>query len=479
MLAVDSPLLSGLPQDLQQLLAVTPVTDKKLLELALDWVGLPSVHAEVAALLRMFLITWDPLEHAPVPVARSTGWATLNIEHSDIDANDSRGELVVYLPVWAAADEALARGGTLASVITTVAGNAVTTVAVNHLLAAVPSAVPVSLERQDLMTTAPEGQPLGTPQIRAVSPGWQEIGLGAITDIVQHAFGPVDLDRSAVELPPAPHPRTGCPACAGRRFAFPADLADSSDQMCTPHRGQAQNVIRTRLARANASNPDGWAALGQATIRRELPHLPNGLAAKLAPAADAPMIDEPGELAERARLVVQAASWFPNRLAGFVMALGEEPDVATALPEWMLSLILTLGRAGLGEHAARVGDALAAVDPERDAFYAANVAVALADAGMADQARARVEQNLTLWPHDVWVRVHAGDALATLGDLDAATAHFQAARDLAASLRDTDARFVIERRQRDLLKAAGDSPPPPPRQRQQPRRQSPRRKRKR
>jgi hypothetical protein len=479
-LDADSPLLSGLPGDLQQLIAATPVTDKQLLELTLDWADLPSVHAEVAALLRVFLITWDPLEHAPVPVARTTGWATLNIEHSDVEPDDSRGELVVYLPVWAAADEAARTGSTFASVIATVAGNAVTTVAINHLLAAVPGAGQVQVERQDLTAAPSEGLPPGTPQIRAVSPGWQDIGLGAITDIVQHAFGPVDLDRSAVELAPARSPRPGCPACAGHRFGFPGELADSRDQMCLPHRDQAQKVIRARLARANASNPDGWAALGEATIRRELPHLPNGLATKLAPAADrVPRVDQPDELAERARLVVEAANWFPARLQEFVIALGEDPELATVVPDWVVSLILDLGRAGLGEQAARVGDALTSVDPQRQAFYADAVAVALARAGMADQARARVAENLALWPDDVWVRVHAGDALAALDDLDAATAHFEAARDLASSLRDTDARFIVERRLRDALRAAGGSPPPPVQQRHQPRRHPPRRKRKR
>jgi hypothetical protein len=472
-LDADSPLLSGLPDDVQQLIVAAPVADKKLLELALDWADLPAVRARVAALLRVFLITWDPLEHVPVPVPRTTGWATLNLD-------DSSGELVVYLPVWAAADEAAHQDTTLASVIATVAGNAVTIVATNQLLAAVPGAPQVQLERQDLMTTTPDGPPLGIPQIRLDSTGWQDIGLGAITDIVQHAFGPVDLDRSGVELAPAPTPRAGCPACTGRRFGFPGELAESRDQMCPAHRTQAQKVIHTRMARANASNPDGWFALGEATIRRELPHLPNGLATRLAPAADGmPLVDRPDELADRARLVMQAAGWFPARLRDFTIALGEDPELARALPGWVTSLILDLGQAGLGTEAAQVGDALVAVDPERRAFYTSDVTVALAQAGMAEQARARIEESLARWPDDVWVRVHAGDALAALGDPDAAVVHFQAALELTQSLRDADALSIVSRRLRDGLRAAGGSPPPPPAPRHQPRRHPPRRKRRR
>jgi hypothetical protein len=92
-----------------------------------------------------------------------------------------------------------------------------------------------------------------------VSAGWEDIGLGAITDVVQHTFGPVDLDRSPVELAAAAESHPGCPACAGRRFHFPADLAEAQDGMCPAHRREAGRVISTRLARANASNPDGWA----------------------------------------------------------------------------------------------------------------------------------------------------------------------------------------------------------------------------
>jgi hypothetical protein len=101
-----------------------------------------------------------------------------------------------------------------------------------------------------------------------VSQGRENIGLGAITDIVQHTFGPVDLDRSPVELAPVALRHTGCPACAGRRFGFPADLGEAQATMCPTHHVKADTVIRSRLARANVSNPDGWRAIVDASAQR-------------------------------------------------------------------------------------------------------------------------------------------------------------------------------------------------------------------
>lgn len=208
-------------------------------------------------------------------------------------------------------------------------------------------------------------------------------------------------------------------------------------------------MIRTRLERAEESNPDGWGALGDAAARVELPHLPNGLAAKLAGAEQAVYeVPEREELAKRARLVVEAASWFPGRRADLAVALGAEPELAGLLPDWLTSLVFDLGRAGLGDEAVMVGDALARVDPDLAATLDGDVAVALAEAGMAERARARVESNLVRWPDDFWVRLHAGDALIVLGDIGAATAHFEVALNMADDTDDFEARScAVERLQ--------------------------------
>jgi len=122
------------------------------------------------------------------------------------------------------------------------------------------------------------------------------------------------------------------------------------------------------LATAEVSNPAGWRAIGDASRRLGLPHLPNGLAARLA-GADLAMYEtqDADVLGERARAVVEAAGWFEGRADDFAVALGEDPDLPLRLPDWLVSLPLDLGRAGLGAEAIMVGDALGSVAPEGSA----------------------------------------------------------------------------------------------------------------
>jgi hypothetical protein len=147
------------------------------------------------------------------------------------------------------------------------------------------------------------------------------------------------------------------------------------------------------------------------------------------------IVPERGVLATRAEYVVEAAGWFPGRPDELAVALGYEPDLAGHLPDWLVNLVADLGRAGLGAEAVRVGDALARVDPESRAFYDGSVAVALAAAGLAEQAKARIDANLTRWPDDLWIRIHAGDALLALGDLEGAKAHSETAVGIAEGCR--------------------------------------------
>jgi hypothetical protein len=84
---------------------------------------------------------------------------------------------------------------------------------------------------------------------------------------VQDAFGPVDLDRSLVALPPTKAPRAGCPACAGRRFGFPADLADAVPAMCAEHQAAAHRITESRIHRARTSNIAGMRAIALGSAR--------------------------------------------------------------------------------------------------------------------------------------------------------------------------------------------------------------------
>jgi thioredoxin-like negative regulator of GroEL len=61
------------------------------------------------------------------------------------------------------------------------------------------------------------------------------------------------------------------------------------------------------------------------------------------------------------------------------------------------------------------------------AFFGGQAALALAEAGLADDARVKIAEQVERWPDDVQARMLAGDALALLGDAEAALAHYQAA----------------------------------------------------
>jgi hypothetical protein len=178
--------LSGLTDPVRRLLAEPPVMEAKLVELRAAWPRLTQVQSTMTDALRLFVITWDPLErHPPRPAAFGT-------------VNTGPLELAVYLPFWSPAEQ----GSTIAAALSAAASAAVATAAAQH--AAVISGRYPRLVRQgaapDLLSDLTSGAALGTAAIELVSAAWEDMGLGAITDIVQQAFGPVDLDRSMVEL---------------------------------------------------------------------------------------------------------------------------------------------------------------------------------------------------------------------------------------------------------------------------------------
>lgn len=445
MTSVRDEQLMGLPDDLRALLSAPPLTEKKLLELGITWPDAEPGHLvaapwmRMAAALRAFVITWDPLE---VLAPRPDALATANVDESEL-------ELVVYLPWWSLAQVAEDRSATLAEVLATVAGSAVMTAA-EHEQSILSGHYPDLVQQgavPDLLADLDPGTALGPAEIASTAGRWEDIGLGAITDVVQHAFGTVDLDRSPVELAAGRNSLPDCPACRGRRFGFPGDLAESRERMCRQHQREATAVINRRLARANASNVDGWGALTDASSRLERPHLPNGLATRLADARmGMPVIPEPAVLAERAALVVEATSWFTERPRDLALALGEEPWAANMLPDWLVNLPLDLARAGLGAEADAVADALARVNPDGAASYQAEVVVALAEAGLADHVHPRLAALLARWPDDLWCRMHAGDALAALGDVDEAASQYTIAKQMAEDTDDFEGRSdAVER----------------------------------
>jgi tetratricopeptide (TPR) repeat protein len=182
-----------------------------------------------------------------------------------------------------------------------------------------------------------------------------------------------------------------------------------------------------------------------------LPRLPEELAKRLA-GAEMVLGDlsvEPEELVRLAEAVIEAAALYPGRDQAFAVALGADEKMPW-LPEWVMNLPLDLGRAGLGAEAAAVGDALGVVDADNAAVYAADVGVALAEAGDAAAARDRIADNLERWPDELWVRMHAGDALQALGDTQGAEQHFRAALEMAEKADDFEGGSDAAQRLSDL-----------------------------
>jgi len=103
-----------------------------------------------------------------------------------------------------------------------------------------------------------------------------------------------------------------------------------------------------------------------------------------------------------------------------------------------------------------LSEALAAVDPARHGSFAGEAAVALAEAGLADDARAKIAENTERWPDDVRVRLLAGDALAMLGNTEAALAQFQVALLLAQRAKDYKATRTLSTRIFRLTHPAAD-----------------------
>ena len=113
-------LLSGLPNGARALLASSPLTDPRLLELAARWKGLPPAQARRAEALRLFVVIWDPLEWlAPRPEAVAT-------------ANAWPLELVVYVPVWSLAGIARRKHTTMAAVLAGFGASAITNAAAHE-----------------------------------------------------------------------------------------------------------------------------------------------------------------------------------------------------------------------------------------------------------------------------------------------------------------------------------------------------------
>ena len=250
------------PQSLDPLavLEAAPEDDFALLELRLDWPYDLDVHPRHRQLwLRCFVVTQDPLSWI---ADRGDAWTSVTV-HDDVL------EVDLYLALDAVRRAIEASGGDVAAAIGRYAGP-VMNAALAREEELVAGDYPDRAARGETPRLAadPDGDrgAFGTPQIQ-VKQDWSPLGLGALTDLVQYAFGTVELDRSPVTLDPVEPVDDDCPACSGHSFGYPSSLEDARELLCAPHEAAARAVNIARLAQARESNFAGWRAVDRAVRR--------------------------------------------------------------------------------------------------------------------------------------------------------------------------------------------------------------------
>lgn len=101
-----------------------------------------------------------------------------------------------------------------------------------------------------------------------------------------------------------------------------------------------------------------------------------------------------------------------------------------ARDEWLMNLPGLLVRAGLVAEAAAVAEGAARADPGNAQLYLGDLARELGEAGLAEEAARRAEENLRSFPDESWVLVTSGFAYAP-SDPERADALFRRAISVA------------------------------------------------
>jgi tetratricopeptide (TPR) repeat protein len=434
---------AGTPADLLEAIDRAPDDERVLLELRLRWPALDDARARVAARLRVFLLTWDPLDWHDQPVARATA------------TGDGDGfEVVLYVPLEQIVQPAAA-GEEIAVVLGDIAASVLSVGAAYEqaLVAGIYPQLAAAGDAPRLLSRTGELSDLPPPALALAAPDWEPIGLGAIQDLVQEAFGPVDLDRSPVRLAAAARPVATCPACGDQAFGFPADLADARPAMCRPHAAQAQEIVDERLARAADSNRDGMdAILGTSDLLSEPTH---GLTlAQLRRLDDvarrrADRVVTRAELAGDAELACSMAA----RLTGAPERFAALRDSDRLPADWMVELPMALAGGGLIDEGVAVGDAFTALDRDNADLYADDVAIILAQAGRAEAALRRAQENVARKPRGVWTHLHKATVHSELGDPQQAEATLRTALALARGQGDAADLATVWHRLGELLES--------------------------
>jgi tetratricopeptide (TPR) repeat protein len=134
------------------------------------------------------------------------------------------------------------------------------------------------------------------------------------------------------------------------------------------------------------------------------------------------------EMAAQTLLALELAERFVGHSEEFELFAAERDY---EFDDWLVNLPNGLARAGLLDEAVRAADALAALQSGFESDFACGAATILARAGRTEEARARIEVNVGRFAENPWAWLEAGEALALVGDIDAAAAAYERAVDAA------------------------------------------------
>ena len=242
------------------LLDEPPEDEFALLELRIDWRYDLDIHPQKMQLwLRFFVMTEDPLGWI---ADRGEAWAATNVddEHEVL-------ELDVYVLRSALVRELEAHDGDLGAAVGHWAAPAMLAGLKYELVLAsgeyFDRAVAGALPRLLDGVGGDRGE-FGSPTIQVRQP-WGPFGLGALQDLVQEAFGSVELDRSKVQLDPSSRPTTTARRARARssrsRRASRTRATTSAARTRRRRRPSTPSASRTR---ASPTRPAG----GRSTRRR-------------------------------------------------------------------------------------------------------------------------------------------------------------------------------------------------------------------
>jgi hypothetical protein len=242
------------------LLDDAPQDEFALLELRLDFPPDLDIHPQKLQLwLRFFVMTADPLSWI---ADRGEAWAATTVTEEVL-------ELDVYVLLGALRRELEAHDGDLCAAVGHWAAPAMLA-GLKYELVLISGeyydrALAGTLPRLLADAGGERGQ-FARPEIQAPR-SWGSVGLGALQDLVQEAFGSIDLDRTKVTLDRVEPSYDDCAACDGKSFTFPTGLEEAREDFCGAHDAAAKAIAAERLAHARESNPAGWRAIDKAAMR--------------------------------------------------------------------------------------------------------------------------------------------------------------------------------------------------------------------